>query len=169
MAYLVLSELGSITSIVGLPLSLLALAIALHQLRQLRGEAQAARDAAEEARRLLRRDLTITDLARLRERIQGLMELHRNGDRMRALDRYPEIWDAFLQIRRLHPDISDEHRQRIQNAIEVITSMQRQVEELDDGTIPPEIRSAFNDALLELQSDLLPDLEDELEKSDSGR
>ena len=88
---------------------------------------------------------------------------------MKALDRYPEIWDAFLQIRRLHPSISDEHRNRIQNAIEAITNMQRRLEDLDDEAIPPEVRSDYNIELLELQSKLLPDLEEELGQSDAGR
>ena len=157
-----LSELGSIASIVGLPLSLLALAFALHQLRQLRGEAQAARKAAEEARRLLRRDLANTDLAKLGERILRLMEIHRSGDRNRALDHYPEIRELLTDVRRRHPNLSPEHRRQVLEAIELLAGKQLQVEALTGQTISPEIWTEFNADLLRIQSVLLPELEDEL-------
>ena len=69
-----LAEIGSLASIAGLLVALLGLGFALLQLSRLRGETRAARQAAEETRRLLRRDLAGTDLTRLAERIQGLME-----------------------------------------------------------------------------------------------
>ena len=158
-----LSEIGSIASVVGVLVSLLGLGFALLQLRKLRGETRAAREASEETRRLLSRDLASTDLTRLNERIQGLIELHRSGDRRRALDRYPEIWDSLIRIRRRHPNLSEEHRRQIQNAVETITNMQRQSEELEGDALPKEIISDFNVELLKLQSMLLAALEDELQ------
>ena len=158
-----LSEIGSIASVVGVLVSLLGLGFALLQLRKLRGETRAAREASEETRRLLSRDLVSTDLTRLNERIQGLIELHRSGDRRRALDRYPEIWDSLIRIRRRHPNLSEEHRRQIQNAVETITNMQRQSEELEGDALPKEIISDFNVELLKLQSMLLAALEDELQ------
>ena len=158
-----LSEIGSIASVVGVLVSRLGLGFALLQLRKLRGETRAAREASEETRRLLSRDLVSTDLTRLNERIQGLIELHRSGDRRRALDRYPEIWDSLIRIRRRHPNLSEEHRRQIQNAVETITNMQRQSEELEGDALPKEIISDFNVELLKLQSMLLAALEDELQ------
>ena len=157
-----LGEAGSIASLVGLPLSILALAFAIYQLTRLRGETRAAREAAEEAQRLLRRDLTNTDLARLSERIQGLIELHRAGNRARALDRYPEIRELFIDIRRRHPQLSEEHRSQIFGAVETLADMQRQIEALLGQVIPPEIWTEFNAELLKLQSVLPPELEDQL-------
>ena len=158
-----LSEIGSIASVVGVLVSRLGLGFALLQLRKLRGETRAAREASEETRRLLSRDLVSTDLTRLNERIQGLIERHHSGDRRRALDRYPEIWDSLIRIRRRHPNLSEEHRRQIQNAVETITNMQRQSEELEGDALPKEIISDFNVELLKLQSMLLAALEDELQ------
>ena len=157
-----LSEIGSIASVVGVLVSLLGLGFALLQLRKLRGETRAAREASEETRRLLRRDLTGTDLTRLSERIQGLIELHRSGDRARALDRYPEIRGLFIDIQRQHPNLSEEHRRQIQSAVNIITNMQLEVEGLG-GDIPQEIGRRFNGDLVRFQAALLVELEDFLE------
>ena len=154
-----LGEVGSVASIVGLLVALLGLGFALLQLSRLRGETRAARDAAEETRRLLRRDLAGTDLTRLSERIQGLMEMHRSGDRGRALDRYPEIQRLLIEIRRQHPNLTEEHRDRIQEAIATLRDMQSELERLA-GNIPQPVIANFNSALLLLQSELLVELED---------
>ncbi len=154
-----LGEVGSVASIVGLLVALLGLGFALLQLSRLRGETRAARDAAEETRRLLRRDLAGTDLTRLSERIQGLMEMHRSGDRGRALDRYPEIQRLLIEIRRQHPNLAEEHRDRIQEAIATLRDMQSELERLE-GNIPQPVIANFNSALLLLQSELLVEMED---------
>ena len=157
-----LAEIGSLASIAGLLVALLGLGFALLQLSRLRGETRAARQAAEETRRLLRRDLAGTDLTRLSERIQGLMEMHRSGDRGRALDRYPEIQRLLIEIRRQHPNLTAEHRDRLQEAIATLRNMQSALERLV-GDIPQPVVANFNSALLLLQSELLVELEDLLE------
>ena len=154
-----LGEVGSLASIVGLLVALGGLGIALWQLSRLRGETRAAREAAEETRRLLRRDLAGTDLTRLNERIQGLMEMHRNGDRGRALDRYPEIQRLLIAIRRQHPNLSPEHRHQLQEAVATLRNMQGALERLE-GNLPQPLIADFNGILLLLQSELLVELED---------
>lgn len=154
-----LGEVGSVASIAGLLVALLGLGFALLQLSRLRGETRAVRDAAEETRRLLRRDLAGTDLTRLNERIQGLVEMHRSGDRGRALDRYPEIQRLLIEIRRQHPNLTEEYRDRIQEAIATLRDMQSELERLE-GNIPQPAIANFNSALLLLQSELLVELED---------
>ena len=164
MAYLVLSELGSIASIVGLPLAIAALVFAIYHLMNLRGEARAAREAAEEAVGLFRRDLTNTDLARLSERIQNLVELQRNGDRIRALERYPEIRGLLHGIRRQHPNLSADQRRKVQNTMALLGRMQGELESLE-GDLPPELAGRLNKRLLQLQNTLLVELEDHLESN----
>ena len=157
-----LAEIGSLASIAGLLVALVGLGFALLQLSRLRGETRAARQAAEETRRLLRRDLAGTDLTRLSERIQGLMEMHRSGDRARALDRYPEIQRLLIEIRRQHPNLSAEHRDRLQNAVNRLRKMQSELEG-QEGNITPAQMQRFNRALTRIQLNLLVELEDLLE------
>ena len=158
-----LNEIGIIASVVGALVSLPGLGFALIQLHKLRGETQAAREAAEATRRLLRRNLTGTNLTRLSERIQSLIEIHRSGDRARALDRYPDVRDLLINIRRQHPDLSPERRSQILGAAERITSMQMQAEALSGDLLPQEIWTGFNYYLVQLQTTLLAELEDQLQ------
>lgn len=160
-----LNETGSLAGIAGLMVSLAGFGIALLQISRLRGETRAAKEAAEEALNLFQRDLANTDVARLRERIQRLMELHRERDRNRVLDHYREIWERFLSIRLRLSNLPEDQRREIQRAVEAITEMQRQVEGLDSDRIPIEMYLAFNDQLLSLQTILLPTLEEEIEKA----
>jgi hypothetical protein len=46
-------------------------------LARLRGETRAAREAAEETRQSVRRDLAMSDISRMGERIQALKGIHR--------------------------------------------------------------------------------------------
>ena len=154
-----LNELGSIASIVGLPLSLIALVFAIYHLLRLRGETRAAREAAQEAQRLVMRETTGTDLTRLSERIQGLIGLMRSGDRERALERFPDIRNLFVDIRRNHPNVSPEHRSQIQKTLNDLRYMQN-VLESSEGVIPIDSRAEFIDKLIETQNTLLLDLGD---------
>jgi hypothetical protein len=156
-----LSDAGSIASLVGVVISLGGLGFAIWQLLRLRGEARAAREAAAATERALRRRLASTELTRLGERIQSLIEAHRRGDRTAALAGYSEILELFLEIRRSHPALSEEHRVTIQRAITDIAEMERSVEKLG-GDIPQELASSFNHTLRELQLSVIPQLEDQL-------
>ena len=161
-----LSEIGSIASVVGVLVSLLGLGFALLQLRKLRGETRAASEASEETRRLLRRDLAGTDLTRLSERIQRLIEIHRTGNIERSLDHYREIVGLLQDIRQQHPHLSDEHRLKIQGALATLGTMQSELEACE-GNPTPEMISGFNSFLRELQATLLLELEDYLEDFDT--
>ena len=164
-----LTDIGSGASIIGVVISLFGLGFALLQLSRLRGETHAARVASEEALKLYRRELANTDLARLRERIQRLIELHRQRDSARALDQYREIWEIFLTIRQRLPHLPVGLREEIQRAVEDITEMQRLVESIEPGTIPTEQYLGFNSTLLRIQSDLLTNIAEAIEESRPAR
>ena len=156
-----LTEAGSVASRAGLVVSLGGLGFAIWHILRLRGETRAAREAAEEARRAVRRDLTVTELTRLSERIQRLTEIHRSGDPVRSLERYSEIRESFLEIRRQHTDLSDKYRGKVLAASVKIEYMVRIVESLE-GEIPAELRTELNSTLSDFQVQLLPALEDQL-------
>lgn len=159
-----LADAGSIASLVGVAVSLGGLGFAIWQLTRLRGETRAAREAAESTRRAIRRELSSTELTRLDERIQGLKELHRTGNRQGCLDAYAEIRHLLLEIRRRHPGLSDQERSGILRAIDQISEMEAAVEGVE-GEIAPDMVASFNAELTDFQSNLLPQLEDQLQES----
>ena len=138
-----LADAGSVASIVGVVVSLGGLGFAIWQLTRLRGETRVAKEAAAATERALRKGLASTELTRLNQRLQSLIEAHRRGDRPAALAGYSETQAIFLQIRRSHPGVSQEHRVMIQSAITEIADMENSVEGLGGG-IPQELSSSFN-------------------------
>ena len=143
-----LGTAGSIASLAGAAISLLGLGFAILQLRKLRGETRAARDAAEAAERAVRRDLTISDLASLRENIQELKDAHRRGDRGRAFTGYRDVKSSLTNIELRHPNLTDELLERIRTALSAITEMELYTDSIE-GSLPLEQISRFNRTLSE--------------------
>ena len=158
-----LGDTGSVASLVGVVVSLSGLGFAIWQLTRLRGETRAAREAAEATRRAVGRELAGTELTRLGERIQGLKNLHREGNRDRCLGAYPEVRELLLDIRRRHPDLSDEERANTLRATAQISEMETALESLE-GQVPAEMANNFNELLTDFQTTLLPHLEDQLQQ-----
>jgi len=158
-----LGDAGSIASLVGVTVSLGGLGFAILQLKKLRGETRAAREASEATRRAVGRELASTELTRLRERIDALKELHRGRVRERCLASYPEIRDLFLEIRRRHPGLSDRERANVLRATVQISEMETALETLE-GEMTPEMVVDFNAKLTVFQTGLLPRLEDQLQE-----
>ena len=121
------------------------------------------REAAEAARRALGRDLAIADVIRLNERLQAVKEIHRGGNRLRALDRYPELVDLFADIQRRHPGLSGNNKRAIQRAIAEISDIEQAVERIED-TIPRDLSGDYNQILTGFQSTILPELEERLQQ-----
>jgi len=162
-----LGDAGNIASLVGVAISLFGLGFAILQILKLRGETRAAREAAEATRTALGRDMVIADVTRLNERLQLLKEIHRDGNRPRALDHYPEIIGLFQDIRRRHPGLSDNDREMVMRAIVQITEIEQTVERLE-SVIPLELGVELNRILRELQSGLLGELEERLQHLAGG-
>ena len=156
-----LGAVGSIASLAGAVISLLVLGFAILQLRKLRGETRAAREASESAERAIRRDSAMTDLALLYEKMQSLKDIHRRGDKTNALVYYRDIVAGLLNVQRHHPNLTDDLRSRILAALSAIGDMERSVGRLK-GILPPETASEFNDILLELQLKLIPELQNRI-------
>lgn len=158
-----LSDSGSIASLIGVLVSLFGLGFAILQILKLRGETRAAREAAEETRRAVDRETTSISLARVNERIEGLKDLHRQGEWKRALDRYPEIRRMLINIRVRHPVMSEEKRAAIQNVVTSLGRMESNIERSRDS-VSQTAAERFNRELYKSQL-ALTELESELQQS----
>ena len=153
-----LGAAGSIASLAGTAISLLGLGFAILQLRRLRGETRAAREAAQAAERAVRRDLTISELAALREKIQELKDAHRRGDRSTAFVCYRDVKFSLINIELRHPKLIDNLRMQIQAALSAVTEMERYTDSVE-GPLPLEQLSEFNQTLSELDTELVAELQ----------
>ena len=153
-----LGTVGSIASLAGLAVSLLGLGFAILQLRKLRGETRAAREASESAEREIRRDQTISELVSLREKIEGLKDAHRRGDRRGAFIGYRDVKSGLVLIELRHPDLTDGLREQTRDALSAITEMERYTDSIEDA-LPLEQVSDFNQTLSELDTELVSELQ----------
>lgn len=154
----ILGTVGSIASLAGLPVSLLGLGFAILQLRKLRGETRAAKEASESAERAVRREQTISELVSLREKIEGLKDAHRPGDRRGAFVCYRDVKSGLVLIELRHPDLTDGLRVQIRDALSAITEMERYTDSIEDA-LPLEQVSEFNQILSILDTDLITELQ----------
>ena len=138
-----LGTIGSIASLAGLVISLLGLGFAILQLRKLRGETRAAREASEASERAVRRDLTLSELATLRENIQKLKDAHRQGDRDRAFICYRDVKSGLTNIELHHPNLTDDLLERIRTGLSAITEMERYTDGIE-GALPLGRVSEYN-------------------------
>ena len=152
--------IGNSASIAGVVVSLLGLGFAILQIRKLRGETRAALEAAQETRQAIGRELTTAKLTSLDNGLQELKRVHREGDRLKALDFYYQIQTMLAEVRRRHPDLDSGRQEAIAGAARDISVMESQVEELD-SEFPMETKAAaFNNTLSRIQRELIPLLED---------
>ena len=142
---------GSLASVVGVLVSLFGFGIAIVQIRRSRSAATAAKEAAEEAREALARDLTVADLVRADEQIQSLKEFHRVQEWRRALDRYPDVRRLLAEIAGRHQNLTDRHRESIQDAISQVLIMELTSETALINNESPDM-TGFNERLSGVQS-----------------
>ena len=113
---------------------------------------------------LMRRESASTDLARVNERLQELIELQRSGNRDQALNSYREIRNLLREVRRQHPNLYQDHRRKVQNSMTMLGRMQGELETLE-GDIPLDVAGKLNRRILRLQDTQLVELEDHLESN----
>lgn len=162
-----LGTVGNIASLAGLVISLLGLGFAILQLRKLRGETRAAKAAAQRAEQAVRRDLTVSELASLREKVRELKDAHRRGDKNRAYGYYRDIASSLSDIEIRHPNLSDDLGARLRSALASIADMERFSDNLEAG-LPREQISEFNFILSEMEMGLIPELWRRLPRSNQG-
>ena len=159
-----LGDVGSIASMAGVVVSLVGLGFAILQIRRLRGETRAAREASEATQKAVRRDLAIADIGRIAERIQGLKELHRAEEWERAISRYPDVQRGLIDIRNRYPSLSEVDSGKLQVGVERLRSMEQSIETMGEG-ISRETVALFNQHLAEVQL-VLAELETRLQQPD---
>jgi hypothetical protein len=148
-----LSDAGSIASLVGVVVSLGGLGFAIWQLRGLRGETRAAREAIEETRQAVSRDRAIADASRARELVLALKRIHLNGEWVRALDIYVQVRKGLVDIQNRYPGLTQEDSENIKSGIDMLGTIERTVEaaEAANGIISPETTGEFNRYLTDIE------------------
>jgi hypothetical protein len=124
-----LSRWGNIASLLGLLVSVLGFGFTIWQVLKTKRVAEAAKEAAEEARLQILRSEGLVELASALKAMEEIKGLHRQGAWHLLPERYASLRQSLLKIKgTAAPAISEEHQSVFQGAIQHLTDMESKVE-----------------------------------------
>lgn len=142
---------GNLASAVGLLVAIVGLALVYLEATEAKNSAKAAEEAAENARKFVRRSLTVGDLQQAIDLVQTIKPLHRDAKWEVVVDRYQQLRSMLADIRARYPSLTLEQGEIIQRAIGQIALVEDKVDvAIRDGT-PPLNAGGFNATLNRLQ------------------
>lgn len=148
-----LGDVGSIASLVGVALGLPALLFAILQLRGLKGETRAAREASEATRRAVRRDLVIADVSQTFELVEAVKNALRERQWSQSLSYYPRIRRVLVSMRYRDPQLSQLETDKLVIAVEFLEHVEHSTD-INRDAIADEAIQDFIQGLISLQTTL---------------
>ena len=159
-----LGNVGSIASLVGVVVSLVGLGFAILQIRKLRGETRAAREASEDTRRAIGRDLAIGDVSRTFEQVEVVKQALRERQWSRSLSLLPSVRRALISIRYRNPRLVQPQADKLQVAVGFLEHVEHSIDVNREG-MADEAIDGFIQGLISLQT-TIAELESNLYVSD---
>ena len=159
-----LSDLGSIASLAGVALGLPALLFAILQLKGLKGETRAAKEASEATRRAVGRDLAIADVSRTFELVEAVKQALRERQWSQSLPYYPRIRRALISMRYTDPQLGQLEADKLEAAVEFLEIIEHSTG-INRESIVDEAIQGFIQGLISLQT-TLAEIESNLHRSD---
>ncbi len=150
---------GDIASVLGLMITMVGFAATLYQVTR-------SRQAAEEARDHVLELNAVHGLSAAIRAFEDIRRLHRSEAWGALPDRYTSLRLELVAIRQRTPGLSAEHQKSIQGVVQQLSTMERQVERILEGTSEPEI--ARLNSVVTRQIDRLGNLLVELQKKIEG-
>lgn len=131
-------KIGNAASVIALLVSLVGFAATIWIAIRSRRAAEAARAAAYDARARVARTDAITEFAGAIATIDEIKRLHREKAWAVLPDRYSALKKSLILVRTADPGLRDEHKARLQGAIQHLSNIERQVESAlaSDGGSP---------------------------------
>ena len=148
------SNWGTLTSSVGVIVSLVGLGWAIKEARGARSASQAAQKAARETNDQIARYLQTVDLERAIGLIQRIKLLHDTNRWEAAMEQYQSLRMMLSNIIARCPENHPEFREKLATARTIVRDMENFVGERIGQPIGERERSALNQPLNDIQSDL---------------
>lgn len=145
-------ELGSYASVVGLPIGLAGLYFtwraaskARVSAEQAHAESKAARAAAEQAVKLVRTFDAVVEGTAIVLGLKELQEIHRRNEPDRALDRYGELRLKLIRFKAFCPGVIGAKKALVQAAISTMGQLE---ETVDQNAMPTELALTRHNTIL---------------------
>ena len=147
--YIVRHHWGDYASVVGIPLTLWGLYVTYVAARQAKEEAKNAQEAVAELRTTLALVDTIADLTNAVAMMEEIKRLHRTASWPVLPDRYAELRKRLIAINTASPQISDDQRSALQNALVQFVTMEKDVEQALAAARTPKNPARYNEVVSE--------------------
>ena len=154
MTDFVISNWGSLASVVGLVISAVGLIWAIIIARGARLASRAAQSASQETSAQIARHLQSMNLERAIALIQRLKLLHRFERWEAALEQYQALRMMLSEILAIIPESATEPRQALHDAIQTVRIVESSVEVQSVDRLEPEAKVRLNRRLNSIQSRL---------------
>lgn len=119
---------GDWSSLIGVMVGLAGFGFTIFLLFKSKSASEAARAAAENAVREMRRTLTLTDITATIQIAKEIRRLQRAGQWDVTLERYTELKTLIVRVREENPNFTTEERSAIQDIIAQIRSLENAIE-----------------------------------------
>ena len=126
--YILDNNLGDISSVLGVLISLCGFALTLYAVLKSKSAAQQAKTAAESTKEALVRFETIAKISAAITSMNEIKRLHRVAAWQILPDRYASVRQELVLIRSANPDMNTQHRTSLQGAIQQFSELEQVVE-----------------------------------------
>lgn len=121
-------DIGVILGLIGILLSIIGFWIAFVQIRKTKSAAEAALDAAKEARDNIRNFDSVIDFSSVIAMVEEIKRHQRAGNWVILPDRYSQLKSSLIAIKAVNNQLSVEHKTTLQQAITQFTNIEGRVE-----------------------------------------
>jgi hypothetical protein len=144
---LVITGIGDWSSVLGLIIGIIGFIITIYTVIRAKSASEQASLAAQEARDQMRHIDTISEISLIIASLSEVKWLHRNNGWEVLQDRYSKIRCSLIVIKTSNKTLTDDHKKAIQGTIQIITQIEKKVEQaISENSIPTEI-AQFNTAI----------------------
>ena len=135
-----LTQIGSVSSIVGVFISLAGFGFTLYNVYRSRRAADEAKRAANDARDNIKRHTTVADLSEAVRAMKEIKQLNRSEEWVLLTDRYDNLRELLISIKTNNTHLSSKEVKTIQGMIASIANIERRLDEArQKNTAPYEI------------------------------
>jgi ribosomal protein S13 len=134
-----LIHLGTVASIIGLPLTIGGFALALWQIRKTRSASESAKKAADAVRQQLLQMNAIQEIGAAIRALEDIRRLHRHKAWEALGDRYTSLKLILISVKGRTPNLREDQKTKIQATIQQLTTIEGQVESAVAGADEPEV------------------------------
>lgn len=158
-----LNTWGSISSILGFVITIFGFGFTIYKVLKVKKAAESAEFAAKSMYDGIRQLDTLSDLSSVLETMTEIKRLQREKSWKVVQDRYSSARKKLILVKSTHPNLSDQHKRKLQSAIQYLSDLEATTEK---GLANPEFLPEFLslNTLISEQIDYLTEVIAELKK-----